>query len=79
MLTSDSQKKFELVFFRSNCAAVIQENTIVVFGGKSEIPWGDFDFMTLNAVEYLVLGDNTWKKLPPMHYKRSGSTACVLP
>ena len=51
----------------------------MIFGGKliKGNSWVYYD--PLNTVEYLVLGDNTWKKLPPMHCKRAGATACVLP
>ena len=38
-----------------------------VFGGPNK------------TAEYLVLGEDSWKKLPPMHYERAGATACVLP
>ena len=52
-------------------------DTIVVFGGESRNQKGHYaEVMT---AEYLVLGESTWKKLPPMHYERAGATACVLP
>ena len=47
--------------------------TIVVFGGESK------DEEELKTAEYLVLGENSWKKLPPMQCERVGATACVLP
>lgn len=34
---------------------------------------------TLKTAEYLVLGEDTWRKLPEMHEERAGSTACVIP
>lgn len=49
--------------------------TIVVFGGESR----NEHYVSLKTAEYLVLGENTWKKLPPMHRGRAGATACVLP
>ena len=51
-------------------------DTIVVFGGKTNQLGPD---VGLNTAEYLVLGENSWRELPPMHYKRAGVTACVLP
>ena len=62
-------KKSEFIFiiYRSRCAAVMMGNTIVVFGGPDK------------TGEYLVLGESTWRKLPPMHYEREGAIACVLP
>ena len=51
-------------------------DTIVVFGGESR---NKGENVYLKTAEYLVLGENTWKKLPPMHYERTGATACVLP
>ena len=33
----------------------------------------------LKTAEYLVLGEDTWKKLPDMHCPRAGATACVIP
>ena len=66
-----------MYIFRSNCAAVIMRDTIVVFGGKSINEQGQYS--KLKTAEYLVLGENSWKKLPPMHYERVDVTACVLP
>ena len=51
-------------------------DTIVVCGGESR---NQGHYVNLKTVEYLVLGENTWKKLPSMHYERAGATACVLP
>ena len=51
-------------------------DTIVVFGGESI---NEDETVNLKTAEYLVLGENKWKKLPPMQYERMGATACVLP
>jgi hypothetical protein len=51
-------------------------DTIVVMGGISE---NQNRYVKVKTAEYLVLGENAWKKLPPMHYERSGATACLLP
>lgn len=72
-----SRKNVQIYIFRSDCAAVIMGDTIVVFGGKSRDQRGHDS--KVKTVEYLVLGENSWKKLPPMHYERAGATACVLP
>ena len=69
-------KKSKSIFFRANCAAVIIGDTIAVFGGDSKT---GRTHSSLKTAEYLVLGENTWKKLPPMHYERASPTACVLP
>ena len=66
----------KIYIFRSDCAAVIIEDTIAVFGGYSNTGLAN---TILKTAEYLVLGENTWKKLPPMHYERASPTACVLP
>ena len=52
-------------------------DTIIVFGGGSENERGRI--VSTSSAEYLVLGENTWKKLPPMHCERVYATACVLP
>ena len=52
-------------------------DTIVVFGGNSRNEQDETVY--LKTAEYLVLGENKWKKLPPMHYGRAGATACILP
>ncbi len=70
--------KKDINIFRSNCAAVIVGDTIVVMGGYS----GDYSHwrrVTIKTAEYLVLGEDTWKELPPMHFERAGATACLLP
>ena len=72
-------------FFRRGCAAIIMGDTIVVMGGRSIIVVmggrrdNSYRSVNLKTAEYLVLGDNTWKKLPPMHLERGGATACLLP
>ena len=45
---------------RSNCAAVIMRDTIVVFGGESRSQKGQY--AEVKTAEYLVLGESTWKK-----------------
>ena len=55
----------------------MMEDTIVVFGGESTNERGYH--VSLNTTEYLVLGENLWRELPPMHGGRVGATACVLP
>ena len=55
---------------RAGCAAVIMGDVIVAMGGLSNTG-------AINTVEYLVLGQDTWKELPPMHCKREGATASV--
>ena len=55
---------------RHGCTAVIMGDVIVVMGGCNGKAY-------LNTVEYHVLGQDTWNKLPPMHCGRAGLTACV--
>ena len=52
-------------------------DTIVVLGGESRNQKNQY--AEVRTAEYLVLGESTWKKLPPMHYERASATACVLP
>jgi hypothetical protein len=52
-------------------------DTIIAIGGNSENERPQS--VAVKTVEYLVLGENTWKNLPPMHCERSGATACLLP
>ena len=52
-------------------------DTIVVIGGETV---GEFNqTVSLKTAEYLVLGEDTWKELPPMHFERAGATAACLP
>ncbi|CAB4023727.1 RING finger 151-like [Paramuricea clavata] len=67
---------------RSRCAAVIMGDMIVVMGGNSRnaiFPLKPERNVNPITAEYLVLGEDRWKKLPPMHYERDGATACLLP
>lgn len=50
-------------------------NKLIAIGGETE----DRRSHALKTAEYLVLGEDTWKKLPDMHYERAGATACVIP
>ncbi len=52
-------------------------DTIVVMGGNPRNH--RYETEGLKTAEYLVLGENKWKKLPPMHFGRAGATACLLP
>ena len=49
--------------------AVIMGDVIVVMGGC--------DKAHFNTVEYYVIGDSAWQKLPAMNLARSYATACV--
>ena len=60
---------------RSCSAAVIMGDVIVVMGGWS---WSaENGRIYLNTVEYHVIGEDKWQKLPPMNAYRYGATACV--
>jgi ABC-type sugar transport system ATPase subunit len=79
-------KESIIYVFRSRCAAVIMGDTIVVMGGgdlTQDTSFLDDQYYrnTVNhtTAEYLVLGENKWKELPPMHHERVGATACLLP
>ena len=63
---------------RSNCAAVIMGDVIVVMGGKDNryVNRG-YRTTSLNTVEYCVIGDTTWHKLPAINEVRSEATACM--
>ena len=62
---------------RARCSAVIVGNTVVAIGGRSEDE--RCEEINLKTVEYLVLGENSWKRLPSMHCERAGAAACFLP
>jgi hypothetical protein len=64
---------------RSNCAAVIMSDVIVVMGGEitTERRDGYRRSTKLKTVEYYVIGDTTWQKLPAMNGTRARATACV--
>ncbi len=48
-------------------------DTLVAIGGETG------QGAQSKTAEYLVLGEDTWKKLPAMHCERVGATACLLP
>ena len=63
-------------------------NTIIAVGGErhSSRPvsssfglMGYIEELKTKTAEYLVLGEDTWKELPPTHCERNGATACVIP
>ena len=60
---------------RSLWAAVIMGDVIVVMGGCCRNAEGHT--ITLNTVEYFVIGETTWQELPAMNLPRYGATACV--
>ena len=64
---------------RSNCAAVIMGDVIVVMGGEivAKNAYGNTYTTQLKTVEYYVMGDTTWRELPPMNHERGKATACV--
>ena len=55
---------------RSNCAAVIMGDVIVVMGGSSVDG-------RISTVEYYVMGAKSWQELPAMNQVRDCATACV--
>ena len=60
---------------RSACSAVVMGDVIVAMGGQTKDAGGK----TVNrrTVKYHVIGEDTWKELPPMNLARYGATACV--
>jgi hypothetical protein len=52
-------------------------DTIIAIGGNLQDQCDRY--VNHKTAEYLVLGEGTWKKLPPMHCERAGATACLLP
>jgi hypothetical protein len=68
---------------RSNCAAVIMGDVIVVMGGEIRTQnvnvsyRSHFTTTQLKTVEYYVIGDTTWRKLPAMNGTGARATACV--
>ncbi|CAB3977824.1 E3 ubiquitin- ligase PDZRN3 [Paramuricea clavata] len=79
-VTNQEYKKLpSLLETRYGCAAVIIGDMIVVMGGMkkdNESDWMDH-MMVLKTVEYYVIGDSAWQKLPAMNLGRSYATACV--
>ena len=70
-ITSQECRKLpSMLESRFSCTAVIMGDVIVVMGGFNGKAY-------LNTVEFHVLGQDTWNKLPPMHCGRAGLTACV--
>ena len=53
---------------RSQCAAVIMGDVIVVMGGESKN--AEKKTIYFNTVEYHVIGEDKWQKLPPMNAVR---------
>jgi hypothetical protein len=69
-VTNQEYKKLpSLLEKRYHRAAVIMGDTIVVMGGV--------DDDALKTVEYYVIGDSAWQKLPAMNLARHGATACA--
>ena len=63
---------------RSGHAAVIMGDVIVVMGGHITVEYARHDEIEdVDTVEYYVMGDNKWKKLPAMNRGRNNATACV--
>jgi hypothetical protein len=54
-------------------------DTIVVMGGICLSTLSSQPNVNLKTAEWLVLGENSWKKLPAMHHERVGASACVQP
>ncbi|XP_028407438.1 uncharacterized protein LOC114530057 [Dendronephthya gigantea] len=63
---------------RARCAAVMMGDTIIAIGGTSKSKDGR-GYTSLKTAEYLVLGEETWKSLPPMNCERAGATALLAP
>ncbi|CAB4024496.1 E3 ubiquitin- ligase NRDP1 [Paramuricea clavata] len=69
---------------RSHFAAMIMGDKIIAIGGRTYSSENHHHQMfhcqtPLNTVEYMVLGEDRWKKLPAMHCQREDATACLLP
>ena len=67
-----------IIYFRARCAAVMIDDTVIAIGGHSRSE-NDKRFVNLKTAEYLVLGEESWKKLPPMNRERAGATALRCP
>ena len=75
-VTNKEYKKLpSLLEKRWNCAAVIIGDMIVVMGGMNKD--NESHWVHLKTVEYYVIGDSAWQKLPAMNLARSAATACV--
>ena len=69
-VTTHEYKKWpSMLKNRRVCTAVIMGDVIVVLGGCGKAHF--------NTVEYYVIGDSAWQKLPAMNLARSYATACV--
>ena len=66
---------------RTACAAVIMGDVVVVMGGRlTKVNVNDYRYrrtVYLKTVEYYVIGDTTWRKLPDMNSTADNATACV--
>ena len=60
---------------RSGCTSVTMGDVVVVMGDQGTDANGKN--FALNTVEYYVIGQRTWQKLPAMNLAREGATACV--
>ena len=67
--THEYKKLPSMLKKRRFCTAVSMGDVIVVLGGC--------DKAHFNAVEYYVMGDSAWQKLPAMNLARFYATACV--
>jgi hypothetical protein len=72
-----SADKSTIYVFRAKCAAMIMGNVVVAIGGCAEDE--RCEEINLKTAEYLVIGEKSWKRLPPMHCERAGAAACFLP
>lgn len=52
---------------------------IIAIGGRTYSSENHRHQTPLNTVEYMVLGEDRWEKLPAMHCQREDATACLLP
>ena len=52
-------------------------DTIIAIGGSTRDRRSKD--VAIKTAECLVLGEDTWKELPQMHFGRYGATACLLP
>jgi hypothetical protein len=73
--THDYKRLPSMLEKRSGSTAVIMGEVVVVMGGQSTDAKGKS--IALNTVEYHVIGQKIWQKLPAMHLAREGATACV--
>ena len=64
---------------RSACSAVVMGDVIMVMGGmtKKRAKYSGWETEYLKTVEYYVIGDTTWRKLPDMNLAKAEGTACM--